>query len=119
MDVKEKNDYRKFKEGLLVSQSTLDYWFEEGMERGIVKGIEKGIEKGIKQGIEKGIEQGIEKGIEQGIAKGVSLGAQQQQALNVSRLFQKGFEAKEMSDFLEIDFAEVIEILEKKGVSNC
>ena len=85
----------------------------KGIEKGIEQGIEKGIEKGIEQGIEKGIEQGIEKGIEQGMVKGLSLGAQQQQALNVSRLFQKGFEPKQIADFLEIDFSEVLEILEK------
>jgi predicted transposase/invertase (TIGR01784 family) len=60
--------YKKYKDQLLVSESSLQYALDRGEDIGIKKGLEQGIERGIKQGETQKIEQTILSAVQKGLS---------------------------------------------------
>ncbi len=81
---------------------TIDPWFQEGHELGILEGIEKGIEKGMEKGLEKGIEKGEK-------YKAVKT------AIKMLRANKDGAEIMEFTELTEIEMRMVKAFYDKFG----
>ena len=70
-----------------------------------------GMEKGMEQGMQRGMQKGIQKGMQQGMERGIQKGRFDTLKEMVARKLEKGREAGQIAEDLELELSEAEEII--------
>ena len=73
-DAKQLTEYEHSYNDYLGFKASMDFQFNQGIEKGIEKGVEKGMEIGMEKGMEKGLEKGIYETAKNAILEGLPNG---------------------------------------------